>query len=120
MCELIARGQALSLDDVAEARSTIARARRWGARHVRDNEMILTFAATGEAPRSETTLGSAIFNRLWSALDAACLHLPMERGPEGMPVGVQIVAAGGDEAGLLSAGRWLQERCADFPGQSNQ
>lgn len=117
ICELIGHGQAFSLDEVAEARATIARARRWCAQHIRSREMILTFAATGEAPLVETTLGSAIFNRLWSALDAACLHLPMERGPERMPIGVQLVAASGDEASLLSAGRWLQERCADLQSQ---
>jgi len=40
-------------------------------------------------------------------LDAPCLHLPLARGPNGMPIGLQLVAPDGDEDALLAAARRL-------------
>ena len=54
--------------------------------------------------------GDAVFNRVWTMLHAPCLHLPVDDGPGGLPLGVQLVAPHGDEAALLGAARWLARR----------
>jgi Asp-tRNA(Asn)/Glu-tRNA(Gln) amidotransferase A subunit family amidase len=105
--ELVERGLSCSQEAIAEARANATRGRRWYARHLGHSELVLTLAAPGEAPKSLCDTGSAIFNRFWSASDAACLNLPVERGIDSMPIGIQLVDPTGDETNLLSAAQWL-------------
>jgi Asp-tRNA(Asn)/Glu-tRNA(Gln) amidotransferase A subunit family amidase len=37
------------------------------------------------------------------------LTLPLLTGPSGLPLGCQLVGGSGDDARLLSVGRWLTE-----------
>lgn len=69
----------------------------------RDYDAILTPSAVGEAPADLTQTGDALFNRGWTALHVPCITLPAARGPHGMPVGVQLVAARYADRQLLAA-----------------
>ena len=70
-------------------------------------EILVTPSAPGEAPRGLSTTGDAVFCRLWTLLAPPCLHLPVTRGPAGLPLGVQLVAPSGNEGALLGAAAWL-------------
>jgi len=105
----IARGLEHSGDELAQAWATVAAVRRWLAAALMPGEIILSFPAAGEAPVGRGT-GSAVFNRVWTLLHAGCVTIPAGRGPNGMPLGVQLVDPAGDEARLLGAARWLEAR----------
>ena len=108
----IARGLGHTGDELAQAWATVAAARRWLAATLMPDEIILSFPAAGEAPVGQGATGSAVFNRLWTVLHAGCVTIPAGLGPNGMPLGVQLIDPAGDERRLLGAARWLESRAA--------
>jgi Asp-tRNA(Asn)/Glu-tRNA(Gln) amidotransferase A subunit family amidase len=79
-----------------------ALARKW-ADLFGDIDFIVAPSAPGEAPHGLRSTGSSVFNRLWSLLGWPCLHLPVARGDQGLPVGVQWIARHDMDWALL---RW--------------
>jgi len=72
-------------------------------------DAIVTPAAQGVAPVGLASTGSPMFNGLWTYLEMPCISLPLlEAG--GLPIGVQLVGARGDDACLLRASAWLMEQ----------
>jgi Asp-tRNA(Asn)/Glu-tRNA(Gln) amidotransferase A subunit family amidase len=69
---------------------------------------IITLATTGIAPTPETT-GSPVFCSLWTLMGLPSLALPLLEGEDGMPLGVQLVGARGDDARLLRNAKWLED-----------
>ncbi len=63
----------------------------------------------GEAPVGLHYAGDPSFQALWTLLHTPTLTIPAHRGPNGMPVGVQFVAARGADETLLALGLWAQE-----------
>jgi Asp-tRNA(Asn)/Glu-tRNA(Gln) amidotransferase A subunit family amidase len=72
-------------------------------------DAVLTPAAPGSAPPMAGT-GDPLFCTLWSLCGMPALNLPLLHGPDGMPLGVQLVGRRGDDARLLRSARWLIER----------
>jgi Asp-tRNA(Asn)/Glu-tRNA(Gln) amidotransferase A subunit family amidase len=70
-------------------------------------DAIVTPAATGEAPKGLQSTGNPIFNGLWSLCGVPAVTLPLLEGPNGLPVGVQVVGRRGEDARLLRTARWL-------------
>ncbi len=108
----IALGRKLTLDQFRNAcraaeKARIA-AREWASRF----DAILTLPAPGQAPRGLGDTGSAMFNALWTQLYMPCLTLPAGRGPDGLPVGIQLVGRRHNDARLLEIGLWVERRLA--------
>ncbi len=83
-----------------------------GCRHVfaglfEEIDVLLTPSAPGEAPEGITGTGSSLFNRNWTVLGAPCVTVPAGRGPQGLPLGVQIVGRYDDDARVLQAAQWV-------------
>jgi len=74
-------------------------------------DAILTPAAPGEAPIGAAT-GSPVFCTAWSLLGTPAITLPLLRGSNGMPIGVQLVGLRGNDGRLLRTAQWLSERVA--------
>ena len=68
---------------------------------------IITPATVGVAPKSLQTTGNPAFCSLWSLTGLPALSLPLLTGEGGMPIGVQLVGAAGDDARLLRTANWL-------------
>src|ERR1700752_4283158 len=83
-----------------------AAVREWG----RGFDAFRTLPAPGQAPRGLASTGSAVFNALWTQLYMPCLTLPAGHGPDGLPVGVQLVGRRHDDARLLEVGLWVERR----------
>jgi Asp-tRNA(Asn)/Glu-tRNA(Gln) amidotransferase A subunit family amidase len=74
-------------------------------------DAILTPATCGTAPPLETT-GDPAFGTLWTLTGVPAISLPLLRGADGLPLGVQLVGARGGDARLLRTARWLQAQVA--------
>ncbi len=72
-------------------------------------DVILTPAADGEAPKGLEFTGSPRFQGLWTVLYAPSITLPTHRGPNNLPVGIQLVAPRREDDRLLSVSRWVFE-----------
>lgn len=70
-------------------------------------DAILCPAAPGPAPQDLTTTGDAIFNGLWTYVGTPAVTLPAFTAENGMPMGVQLVGARGNDARLLRTANWL-------------
>lgn len=75
-------------------------------------DAILTPSAPGEAPRGLGSTGNPIFCSLWQFCGVPAVSLPLLQGPNGLPVGAQLVGRRGDDGRLLRTARWLAETAA--------
>jgi Asp-tRNA(Asn)/Glu-tRNA(Gln) amidotransferase A subunit family amidase len=73
-------------------------------------DAIVTPAAPGEAPAGLDSTGNPVFNGLWTLAGVPAVTLPLLEGPNGLPVGVQLVGRRGEDARLLRTARWLLGR----------
>ena len=70
-------------------------------------------AAPGKAPKGLGNTGEATFNRLQSGLGVPCVSLPGFVGPNGLPLGVQVTGAFGDDYRVLGWAKWIGERVGE-------
>jgi len=70
-------------------------------------DAILTPAAAGTAPEGLGSTGDPAFCTLWTLAGMPALNLPLMRGANGLPLGVQLVGERGSDARLLRTARWL-------------
>ena len=73
-----------------------------------DIDVLLTPSAPGEAPKGIESTGSSLYNRNWTLLGVPCVTVPAGRGPQGLPLGVQIVGRYDDDARVLVAAEWMR------------
>ncbi len=73
-------------------------------------DILLVPSTPGEAPYGLESTGNPIFSRMWTLLHTPCITLPGYSGPNGLPVGVQVIGATGKDDKLLSAAAWIQRR----------
>ena len=76
-----------------------------------DRDALLAPAVNGEAPLGLDYAGDPAFQALWTMLHVPAITLPTHRGPNGMPVGIQLVALRGKDDLLLSVAEWVGARC---------
>lgn len=111
--EMIADGAAISLAQYHEALDVAGRAREAVAHIFGEVDILLTYAAPGEAPEGLGNTGDPIFNRLWSLLGGPCVTLPVMKGPKGLPVGVQLVGPVRQDPVTLAHALWAEQVLAD-------
>jgi len=110
--EKIAYGRELTLTAFRNACRDSEKARAAAREWASGFDAILTLPAAGQAPRGLADTGSAAFNALWTQLYMPCLTLPAGSGPDGLPVGVQLVARRHADERLLEVGLWVESRLA--------
>jgi len=95
-----------------EARGIARRARGALADIFKDIDALLTFSAPGAPPKGLASTGDPRFNRLWTLMGVPCVSVPAYVADGGLPVGVQVIARFGDDAGALAAARFVEEALA--------
>ena len=71
-------------------------------------DVLLSPASPGEAPLGLKETGTAVFNAAFTALHAPCVTLPGHKGPNGMPIGVQLVGKRSSDRRLLDIASWIE------------
>lgn len=105
--DLVAEGRGVSAPDYLGARD-MAPVLRSSLEALFDRfDAIVTPAAPGEAPEGLESTGDPVFCTPWTYLGLPALSLPLLAGPSGLPLGVQLVGAAGQDARLLRTARWL-------------
>ncbi len=113
--ERIAAGRELSLDEFRAAWRRAETARAAATQWAGGFDAILTLPAAGQAPRELGDTGSAIFNGLWTMLYMPCLTLPAGQGPDGLPVGIQLVGRRHGDLRLIEVGLWVERQLGARP-----
>lgn len=108
LCALLDKGAAIPVDAYDGARSIANRARK-ATRGLFDGiDVLLTYSAPGAAPGRETT-GDPRFNKLVTLLGLPSVNVPFSRDAHGLPVGVQVVGAFGDDQRTLAGAAFLDQ-----------
>lgn len=94
--------------DYDAARSVSNRARKALRGVFEYVDVLLTFSAPGPAPKGLASTGEPRFNRLWTLMGVPCVNIPGYVAAGGLPVGVQVVARFGDDAGALNVARFVE------------
>lgn len=106
--DVIAEGRRFSSADYASARAE-QESLYDALRPILVNyDAIMTPAAAGPALHGLESTGNPIFNALWTYLGMPCISLPLLE-IDGLPVGVQLAGARGNDAGLLRVAQWLMK-----------
>jgi Asp-tRNA(Asn)/Glu-tRNA(Gln) amidotransferase A subunit family amidase len=105
-------GRELPLAAYVEAIETAEAFRRHIDDIFAEFDVLLTPSAAGEAPRGLGSTGDPSFNGIWTLAWTPCLTLPHGSGPNGLPLGIQLVGSRfGDEV-LFDAAAWVETRLA--------
>ncbi len=103
----IERGRAISAIDYQHALERIATVNKAFESLYENFDVIMTPAVPGTAPRGLDSTGDPAFCTLWTFCGMPSITLPLLRGTNGLPLGVQLVAPRFCDAQLLRAARWL-------------
>ena len=103
----IDEGNALSAPDYLQALASIVTLNTALEPIFERFDAILCASAPGEAPADLTQTGNPVFCTLWTLCGTPAITLPLLRGNNGMPIGVQLVGRRGDDVRLLRTANWL-------------
>jgi Asp-tRNA(Asn)/Glu-tRNA(Gln) amidotransferase A subunit family amidase len=116
--EELAAGVAIPRERYLEAQALLSRCRTLFAAAIAPFDLLLSASAPGEAPAGLDNTGEAMFNRWASGLLVPCLNLPGFTGPNGLPVGIQVMGAIDDDVRLLRATKWIVAHVGDAVGEA--
>lgn len=117
----IRRGLATSAAHVARAATSIERQKTRLDEVFRDYDALITLAAPGEAPVGLSSTGNAVFSAIWTLMGVPTITLPILEGENGLPIGIQIIGAVGEDAKLLAvAEQILHLQSGDYRAPERQ
>lgn len=76
-------------------------------------DILIAPSAIGEAPSTIDQTGNPIFSRGWTLTGLPCINLTVTTGPQGLPVGVTLVAGPRRDRLLLSVAHALAQNLSD-------
>ncbi|MBI4206621.1 MAG: amidase [Betaproteobacteria bacterium] len=104
----IAAGGKVSRAQYEEGLVLAERCRKRIADTFRDFDVLLAPSAPGEAPRGLEATGDPIFGLMWTLLLLPCLTLPHGKGPNGLPLGAQVIGPHGRDTALFVNAEWVR------------
>jgi amidase len=102
----IKTGLACTYERYRTAQNLAARLRRELAQVFADFDVLLAPAAVGEALVGMNTGDSSLASS-WSLMHVPTMSIPVFKGPNGLPVGAQVIAARHEDRRLFAAARWI-------------
>ncbi len=108
--ERLARGREVTALEYQKALACIAILNDGFEELFASYDAVLTPAAPGTAPKGLDSTGDPSFCTLWTLCGMPALSVPLMKGENGLPLGVQLVGARHGDARLLRTARWLVSR----------
>jgi len=71
-------------------------------------DALITPPAPGEAPATLEETGSPAFCTIWTLLGVPAITIPVGLGPAGVPLGLQVVGAAGEDDRTLASAAWCE------------
>lgn len=106
LTKAIRKGLTIPRAHYIEALERVQLCRRRTAQLFDDIDVLLTPTVNGEAPKGLANTGDHRFQSIWTQLRTPAVTLPTHAGPNGMPVGVQLIGpCHGDDKLLAVAQR---------------
>jgi Asp-tRNA(Asn)/Glu-tRNA(Gln) amidotransferase A subunit family amidase len=112
MTATIERGLAIPHARYGDAVRSAAASRALLPSILAEVDLVLTPCTTGEAPLGLESTGDSTFQGLWTLLHVPTIGLPTHQGPNGLPVGIQLVAPLHEDLRLLRFALWVEHRLA--------
>ncbi|WP_020101642.1 amidase [Mycobacterium sp. 360MFTsu5.1] len=110
LAEFLATGAAATANDIQQARAVIQDCIRFVSAAMQHVDVLVTLAATGEAPKDLTSTGDPVFNKLASVTGLPAVGLPVDVGAAGLPLGVQLIAPPEADHALVRIATCLTDR----------
>ena len=111
LASLIERGREVRAVDYRRALSAVPRlVESFDDLFMERYDAIVTPASLGTAPKGLGSTGDPAFCTLWTLLGMPALSLPLMKGSNGLPLGVQLVGRRNFDARLMRTARWLASR----------
>jgi Asp-tRNA(Asn)/Glu-tRNA(Gln) amidotransferase A subunit family amidase len=107
LIEMVERGRAHQAIDYLNAIDRIETIREGFDEFFERFDALITPAALGPAPQGLESTGNPIMATMWSYCGMPAISLPLLQSSTGMPIGVQLIGAKGDDARLLRTANWL-------------
>ena len=106
--DVVKTGQAFSAHDYLKALSVRMTLRAALREVLLEYDAIITPPATGEAPEGLGATGNPAFCVIWSLLGVPAITIPVMTGPNGLPLGLQIVEKYLGDQRLLRVANWCE------------
>jgi Asp-tRNA(Asn)/Glu-tRNA(Gln) amidotransferase A subunit family amidase len=100
-------GLARSEAELAEAYVVFAEAQAAFPAATEGLDVLVTPSAPGQAPEGLAWTGDPAFNFIWTSLHVPCVTVPAGEGPDGLPLGIQIVGRQGEDRAVLAWAQWV-------------
>jgi Asp-tRNA(Asn)/Glu-tRNA(Gln) amidotransferase A subunit family amidase len=100
-------GLSRSEAEIAAAHSVFDRAQREFPLCMEGLDALVTPSAPGQAPAGLEWTGDPVFNLIWTSLHVPCVTVPAGTGPDGLPLGIQIVTRIGEDRQALAWAQWV-------------
>jgi Asp-tRNA(Asn)/Glu-tRNA(Gln) amidotransferase A subunit family amidase len=107
LAKSIRNGFAMPRERYIEALEHVAKCRQLLDEVFADIDVLLAPTAQGEAPTGLSLTGDHRFQSIWTQLRTPTISLPTHAGPQGMPVGVQLVAPQFADSRLLAMAQYI-------------
>ena len=100
-------GLSRSEAEVAAAHAVFESAQRAFPACMDGLDALVTPSAPGQAPAGLEWTGDPAFNLIWTSLHVPCVTVPAGAGPDGLPLGIQIVTRIGEDRQALAWAQWV-------------
>jgi Asp-tRNA(Asn)/Glu-tRNA(Gln) amidotransferase A subunit family amidase len=100
-------GLSRSEEELAQAYAVFANAQASFPAAIHGVDVLVTPSAPGQAPKGLGWTGDPAFNSIWTSLHVPCVTVPAGEGPDGLPLGIQIVGRRGEDRAVLAWAQWV-------------
>jgi len=112
----VERGRAVPATSYLAAKATQEKWRAALPTDISGFDALLTLPAFGEAPRGLDSTGDAEYCAPWTFIGAPAVTLPAGFGPNGLPLGIQIVGRYREDLRVLRIAKWMEAALGFDPG----
>jgi Asp-tRNA(Asn)/Glu-tRNA(Gln) amidotransferase A subunit family amidase len=110
LAKIIERGRSIAHVDYIAAVRLAERCRVQLAGVFALADVLLAPCVRGEAPEGLHHTGDPSFQAIWTLMHTPAVTLPTATGPNGLPVGVQLIGPRHGDAHLLAVSQWIWDK----------